>query len=323
MRIVQANAADDTPATAQGEITLAAVGDIMLARSIGAALRRDPTNSPFASVVEHLRAADVTVGNLECALGTGGQRARKSYTFLAPPEGAASLAGAGFNVVSLANNHSLDFGPQALESTQRLLDAADVRHVGAGRDRAQAHHPVLLNVKGMRLAFLAYVNTPAEGSYHRATWEATEERPGVAWGMADEIKADVAAAKAQADIVIALLHSGSEGRDRPSTTQRNLARAAIDGGAALVVGAHPHVLQGVERYDSGVIAYSLGNFVFDGFRGAANESAILRVTLGRDGVRDLTWTPVVIQRGRPQLAQGRQAQRILARIVRLSAQLPH
>jgi poly-gamma-glutamate synthesis protein (capsule biosynthesis protein) len=202
-----------------------------------------------------------------------------------------------------------------------LLDAAGVRSVGTGRNRTEAHRPVLLNVKGMRLALLAYVNTPAEGSYRRATWEATDERAGVAWGVADEIKAGVAAARAQADIVIVLLHSGSEGRDRPNATQRSLARAAIDGGAALVVGAHPHVLQGIERYGNGVIAYSLGNFVFDGFRRAANESAILRVALGREGVRDLAWTPVVIQRGRPQLAEGRQAQRILARIARLSAQL--
>lgn len=293
----------------------------MLARSIGAALQRDPTDSPFAGVIEQLRAADVTVGNLECALGTAGQRARKSYTFLAPPEGATSVADAGFDVVSLANNHSLDFGPQALESTLQLLDAAGVRHVGAGRNCAEVHQPALLDTKGLRLAFLACVNTPAEGSYRRATWEATVDRAGVAWGVVEDVQAGVTAARAQADAVIVLLHSGSEGRNTPNATQRALARAAIDGGAALVIGSHPHVLQGVERYGNGVIAYSLGNFVFDGFRGAANESAILQVKLGREGVRDVAWAPIVIQRGRPQAAEGRQAQRILERIERLSAQM--
>jgi poly-gamma-glutamate synthesis protein (capsule biosynthesis protein) len=197
-----------------------------------------------------------------------------------------------------------------------------VRHAGAGHNHAEAHQPVLLVVKGMRLTFLAYVNTPAESSYRRARWEATEGRAGVAWAVPDEVKAGVAAAKAQADLVIVLLHSGSEGRSAPNATQRAIARAAVDGGAALVIGSHPHVLQGVERYANGVIAYSLGNFAFDGFRGASNESAILRAVLGREGVRDVSWTPIVIQRGRPRLAQSRQAQRILARLARLSAQLP-
>lgn len=283
-------------------ITLVAVGDIMLARSIGRALQRDPNDTPFAGVIDVLRAADVTVGNLECALGTSGTRARKSFTFLAPPAGAASVADAGFDLVTLANNHSLDYGAEALASTLQLLDGVGVRHVGAGMKRAAAHQPAVIDVKGVRLAFLGCVNTGAEGRYRRSTWEATDTRAGVAWGVPEDVKADVAAAKAQADLVIVMMHAGAEGSRRPNATQRGLAQAAIDAGAALVLGAHPHVLQPVERYGNGVIAWSLGNFVFDGFRGAANQTGILQVMLAREGVRDVALVPAVIQRGRPVIA---------------------
>lgn len=283
-------------------ITLAAAGDIMLARSIGRALQRDPNDSPFAGVIDVLRAADVTVGNLECAIGTSGTRARKSFTFLAPPEAAMSVADAGFDLVTLANNHSLDYGAEALASTMQLLDGVGVRHVGAGMNRAQAHQPAVIDVKGIRLAFLGCVNTGAEGRYRRETWEATDERAGVAWGVPEDVAADVIAAKSQAHVVIVMMHAGAEGSRKPNAIQRGIAQAAIDAGASLVIGAHPHVLQPVERYGAGIIAWSLGNFVFDGFRGAANKTGILQVTLSRDGVRDVSLTPAVIQGGKPAMS---------------------
>jgi poly-gamma-glutamate synthesis protein (capsule biosynthesis protein) len=248
-----------------------------------------------------LQSADVAVGNLECALGTGGKRARKSYTFLAPPEAAASLSGAGFDVLSLANNHSMDYGPQTLSETLRLLDASGIRHPGAGLDEAAAHRPAIVVVKGLRLAFLAYVNVPVEGTrFNTASWTARGDKPGVAWAELARIAADVTAARGQADLVVVLLHSGYENVRAPSTIQRAAAHAAIDAGAALVIGSHPHVLQGVEYYGNGVIAYSLGNFVFDGLYGSG-RTAILQVTLGRHGVYALRWIPVVLHRGRPQL----------------------
>jgi poly-gamma-glutamate synthesis protein (capsule biosynthesis protein) len=282
-------------------ITLAAVGDLMLARSLGRALQRDPNDSPFAGVRDALRGANVTVGNLECAIGTSGKRARKSFTFLAPPAAAVSVADAGFDIVSLANNHSLDYGGEALASTMQLLDGVGVRHAGAGMNRAQAHQPALIDVKGVRLAFLGCVNTGAEGRYRRSMWEATDDRAGVAWGVPDDVKADVLAAKAQADLVIVMMHAGVEGRRRVNAVQRGIAQTAVDAGAALVIGAHPHVLQPVERYGNGVIAWSLGNFVFDGFRGVANQTGIMQVTLGREGVRDVALLPAVIRGGRPHI----------------------
>lgn len=282
-------------------LTLAATGDLMLARTIGAALARDPTDSPFADVTDVLRSADVTVGNLECAMGSGGTPAHKAYTFLAPPAAAASLADAGFDVLSLATNHSMDYGPQTLSQTIQLLEAAGIRHAGAGLDEASAHRPVFMSIKGLRLAFLAYVNVPIEGDgFNTQSWEAKGDQPGVAWAEPGRIAADVAAARRQADLVIVLLHSGYEGVQLPNDIQRANAHAAIDAGAALVIGSHPHVLQGIEYYHGGVIAYSLGNFVFDGLMGTG-RTAILRVTLGREGVYAVEWVPVVLRAGRPQL----------------------
>src|SRR4029434_4851617 len=121
----------------------------------------------------------------------------------------------------------------------------------------------VLVAKGLRLAFLAYVDVPVErNGFDTATWEADSNAPGVAWARQARIAADVAEARRAADVVIVLLHSGSEGDSSPNGIQRAAAHTAIDAGATLVVGAHPHVLQGVERYGRGVIAYSLGNIVF-------------------------------------------------------------
>jgi poly-gamma-glutamate synthesis protein (capsule biosynthesis protein) len=293
----------------------------MLARSLGRALSANPADSPFAAVRELLRGADLAVGNLECAIGTAGEPQPKAYTFRAPPAAAPALADAGFDLLSLANNHTLDYGAPTLSETIQLLDAQGLLHAGAGANAAAARRPVIAEAGGLRLAFLAYANVPVErGGFVTAGWTAGADTPGLAWAVPEQITADVAAAGPQADHVIVLLHSGYEGSEQPNDTQRASAHAAIDAGATLVIGAHPHVLQGIERYKGGLIAYSLGNFVFDGFDGAGAESAILTLTLTRAGIDGYRWTPVVLRAGRPQPAEGAQAEAILARLARLSGE---
>lgn len=312
-------AAEPTP---EPRVTLAAVGDIMLARSIGWRLVHAKHYTPFGSVAEALSSADIALGNLECAIGTGGAPARKGYTFRAPPAAADALADAGFDLVSLANNHSLDYGAATLTQTLGLLDERGIAHVGAGANDALAEAPTVREVGGLRLAFLAYVDVPVErGGFDTARWRAKADRPGVAWAEADAIATAVAAARAKADLVIVLLHTGYEGQSATNKHQRAMARAAVDAGAALVIGAHPHVLQGVEQYHGGVIAYSLGNFVFDGLY-ARSESAILSVTLTRAGVAGWRITPMLLRDGSPQPATAAQAGAILKRVARLSAQIP-
>jgi poly-gamma-glutamate capsule biosynthesis protein CapA/YwtB (metallophosphatase superfamily) len=293
-------------ATPSGRVELRAVGDIMLARAIGDQLLSEGPGVVFAGVQSSFAAADILVGNLECAITTGGSPQTKSFTFAAPPQAAQALALAGFDVLSLANNHAMDYGPQGLLDTTDYLHQAGIFSVGSGQDAAEAHTPVILERNGLRLAFLAYMDVPVEkGGFDAHAWIATASQPGIAWADPDQIKVDVSAARLQADLVIVLIHSGFEVTPalipNVSSNQKAEARAAVDSGAALVIGSHPHVLQKIERYRDGLIAYSLGNFVMDQYAGTANASIILRVVLTRAGVESYDWVPVLIKNGLPFL----------------------
>lgn len=283
--------------------TLALAGDVMLDRGAGWRIANGGAAEIFAGVREQLAAADIAAVNLECALSDLGSPQDKGYTFRAHPDAIAALTSAGIDVVTLANNHALDFGPDALLDTAARCRAAGIATVGAGGDQTAAHTPVVFERGGLRLAFLGYVDAPAERSFSRATWSAGPARPGVAWLDLDEMRAEVAAAKASADHVIVMFHFGFEFQTEPSAAQVEQAQAAIDAGATVVAGHHPHVLQRVEEYGGGLIAYSLGNFVFDGFDPPANDSAILHVELGAAGVQSYDLAPVKVVDGLPRLAR--------------------
>ncbi len=283
-------------------VELAAVGDIMLARGIGGLIYVNGIGAPFSGsgVQAALSSADLALGNLECALTLRGTPEPKAYTFAAPPEGAQSLAWAGFDLVTLGNNHILDYGPDGLEDTLSALDGAGVLHLGAGMDSAAAAAPLIVERNGLRIAFLAYVDVPI-GNYDYHAWEASADRPGIVWGRTGTVRAAVQSAREQADLVVVLLHFGYEGVDYASPEQEALAQTAIDAGAALVIGSHSHVLQPVVEYHGGLIAYSLGNFVFDDFEAESNRSEILRVRLGKQGVLDWQTQAVEIVNGVPEL----------------------
>jgi poly-gamma-glutamate capsule biosynthesis protein CapA/YwtB (metallophosphatase superfamily) len=291
-------------------VTLDAVGDIMLARTVGDQILDKGPQIVFAGVQPILDSADIRVGNLECAITSRGQPEHKSFTLQAPVEAAQALSSGGFDVLSLANNHAMDYGYAGLADTESILSQSGIASVGAGLDAAAAHAPVIIERNGLRLAFLAYVDVlPENSGFEPRSWSATETSPGVAWADPAQIKADVNAAKRQADLVIVLLHGGLEITtviNNITDEQRLEARTAIDSGAALVVGSHPHVLQQIERYHGGLIAYSLGNFVFDQYDGIANASVILRVVLSPEGVQSYDYVPVLIEKGLPHVITSEQ-----------------
>lgn len=274
----------------------------MLARGIGGLIYVQGIDAPFAGagVQQALSSADLALGNLECALTKRGEAEPKTYTFAAPPAGAQSLAWAGFDLVTLGNNHILDYGAEGLEDTLRNLDEAGVGHVGAGMNAAEAAAPLIIERNGLRIAFVAFVDVPI-GNYDYHAWEAGADRPGIIWGRPTAVRGAVQRAREQADVVVALIHFGYEGVDYEGPEQEYLAHTAIDAGAALVIGSHSHVLQPVKEYNGGLIVYSLGNFVFDEFEYAFNQSAILRVRLGKEGVLDWESLPVEIVNGIPQV----------------------
>jgi poly-gamma-glutamate synthesis protein (capsule biosynthesis protein) len=304
--------------SADETVHLAAVGDIMLNRSLGGALASGDKEYPFVNVSEVLREADLTVGNLESALGIIGEPANKSYAFRAPPEAANSLDSAGFDLLSLANNHAMDFGPQALIQAIDQLGQSGISVVGAGEDELQAREPWIVAVNEVTIAFLGYVDVPVEVSgFDTKTWAAGANSAGVAWASAELMEQDIASARSRADVVVVLLHSGYEYTQQPSPEQVNAAQIAIDAGANLVIGHHSHLLQGVSFYNGGVIVYGLGNFAFD--MEGSRDSAILNVWLDEDGVRNIGFVPVTIGPfGQPGLANEEDADRIRKEIYRLS-----
>ena len=311
----------DTSIRQDTVVHIVAVGDVMLDRALGEIIRSGNIAYPFAAVAELLTAADLTVGNLESALGSQGTPANKGYRFRAPPEAVHALSQAGFDLVSLANNHALDYGPQALQQGIDALHQQGIATVGAGADETTAHEPYIFKVDDITLAFLAYVNVPVEvGGFDTRTWSATANRPGMAWADEANILADVTSARQLADLVIVLLHSGFESVTEPNTPQITSAHAAIDAGADLVIGHHAHVLQGIEFYNDGVIAYSMGNFAFAGY--GQSDSSMLNVWLDADGVRQVEFIPVILESdGHPRPATEAEAAAIRQQVYNLTKAL--
>ena len=301
-------------------IRLAAVGDINLDRSPAYIITTTGDLAyPLSLVKPVLEAADFAMGNLETALGDIGEPAAKVYPFRSPPVAAQSLALGGLDLVSLANNHAMDYGPQALLQGIGLLRDAGVATVGAGENLAAAHAAHVVDIDGLTVGVLGYVNVPVEGSTHFDTrsWTAANDSPGLAWGDPETIRADVAALNESVDLTVVLLHSGYEYIEEPSEEQVAAARAAVDAGADLVIGHHAHILQGVHRYGEGVIVYGMGNFLFD--IDGPRETAILNVWLDQNGVRQLELVPAIIQEhGQPRLAEAWEAAPILSRVYYLT-----
>lgn len=295
-------------------IKLAAVGDLMLARTIGEVLERGNIAYPFEHIAGRLQEADVAIGNLESALGTGGRAEDKGYTFQAPPEAAAALSLAGFDVLSLANNHAMDYGPQLLVEAINTLADQGIAAIGAGGSDSAAYEAYILELNGLSVAFLAFVDVPQEfRGFDTRTWQASKTRPGIAWADPQRMQVEIERARQASDLVVVLLHSGFEYVPRPSPPQVNAARIAIEAGADLVLGHHAHLLQPVEFHSRGVIVYGLGNFVFED--AGPPESALVNVWLDDEGVRELQFIPVGLDsEGRPMPVEDDLALDILANL---------
>jgi len=281
LRNQSAQVSSKTPDTAG----LVFVGDIMLADRPGQCIARgmDPFNE-FAGI---LKASDASIGNLECVASTKGKpMVGKSWTFQPNPR-VLPMVARHFDVVSLANNHTGDFGNDAFLEQLDLLDQYHIAHIGGGRNAPEARTPHILTINGLRIALLAY------NEIHPREFEAGPCRPGVAWGVDEQVIADVKAARSihKADLVIPFMHWGDE-HEPVSQRQRQFARQMIDAGADDIVGSHPHRTQGAEYYKGKLIVYSLSDFVFDGFKeGPPRYGWLLRLRLDRQGLT--TWDTVV------------------------------
>jgi poly-gamma-glutamate synthesis protein (capsule biosynthesis protein) len=237
----------------------------MLSRGVRRAIlaAQDPA-LPFRKIAPLLSGADLTFVNLESPFSDDGPYRPDGLIFHAPPEAIAGLQLANVAAVSTANNHARDCGDRGVTFTVNWLRTHGIAPVGSGTSEAEVHDGIVLVRKGIRFGFLGYTYDQQNGNWH-------DQDARIALTDTATMVRDVMALRRRADVVIVSMHDGIEYQPRPNRAQIEFAHAAIDAGAALVIGHHPHVVQPHERYHNGVIFYSLGNFVFDQFQREATQ----------------------------------------------------
>jgi capsule synthesis protein PGA_cap len=281
----------DAPADLVDPIQVVMVGDTSMARGVETATEAYGMDFPLSKVSPWLRAADLSVGNYEgviAADGVGKVRV-PGYRLRAKPEAASALMRGGFTLFNLANNHTMDYGPESLKSTLESLHAVGIQTVGAGPSGPEARNPVVMTVRGVKIVWLSFTTVPdhsepeadSETSWSRSWFGPTYAR--------DKLTEMVKAALPLGDVLIVQFHWGNEYIPCPQDWQLDLARAAIRAGAALVVGHHPHIVQPYETFLNGFVAYSLGNFLFDQ---PQEPGLALWIRLDKQGVIDVHGLPV-------------------------------
>lgn len=285
-------------------VTIAFAGDINFEGVNRARLDADPATvlEPIAPV---LRAADVAVANFETALGTGGASwPAKEFTFQAPASAIDALRAAGLDVVSMANNHGMDYGAAGLASSLEIARAQpDHFVIGIGGDEAEAYRPFVTEVRGQRIAVIGA--TQVIGDSMIPAWTATPTQAGLASAKrVDRLVAEVQQARATADTVVVFLHWGVELETCPSGDQKALADALVAAGADVVVGGHAHRVQGAGRLGEALVGYGLGNFLWNAGSVESATTGVLEVTVTGRRVDSYRWLPGRIQGGVPHALEG-------------------
>ncbi len=288
-------------------VTLAFAGDVHAEGPSGDAIR-----AGLPSIRDALGRADLTVVNLETAVTDGGAAADKQFAFRAPASTLPALKDAGVDVVSLANNHGLDYGREGLVDTLAAARAAGMPLVGLGEDEDAAYAAHVAEVEGQRIAVLGATQV-LDGQFVEA-WTARGDTPGMASAKrAERLVEEVRRVRADADTVVVYLHWGEERNPCPLPRQQELAQQLVDAGADVVVGGHAHVLLGGGMLGQAYVDYGLGNFVFTGSRREETlKSGILTLTVRGRSVEQASWTPAVLRSGAPHLLEGEAAQAAIA-----------
>lgn len=292
-----------TPVPAGRTVTISAVGDVSLARQVNDWMAQYGAGYPYELVQQYFT-GDIVFANLEGALTDRGDPWPKSFNFRTPPQYASGLSAAGIDIVALANNHAMDYGVEGLQDTVIALESAGVQHAGAA-DARRGFFPKLMRANGLTIAFVACVKTPVEGGgFAIEAWASDGFTPGLfvcdAGVLASQIEIARTDPKFLSDFVVVSIHAGDEYINTPNATQRALADASLAAGADLVLGHHAHVVQPVEQRGNQLIAWGLGNFIFDldqwDLAGIPQPrvSLVLNVTL-TEGVGVTAWEAVPVR----------------------------
>lgn len=289
-------------------IQLAFVGDILQGEYIDGYLQQEGYDYPYEQALFHLTSADITAGNLEMPITTQHNPAEKTYVFKGKPEALSGIVNAGIDIVSLANNHMLDHGIDGMLDTRKYLDEYGIAHVGAGNNAEEAYAPVIIEANGIKVAYVGTSRVLPETS-----WKATPYQAGLAESYAPEQTLQaIEKAEEEAHITVVLVHWGKEREDSPNSHQLDLAKRYIDAGADLVIGSHPHVLQGFEQYNGKWIAYSLGNFVFAAHpKGRQAETGVLTATCNAQAECEAQFAPMKVVNAQPTPVEGKTSKQIL------------
>lgn len=268
---------------------LITVGDIMLSRGVARKIREEKNNFdyPFLNIKDFFNEADIVFGNLETPITYGREVLKNEMKFRADPGAENSLSDAGFNILSLANNHSMNFGEFGLLDTFEYLNNAGIKYVGAGKNSEEALRPVYINRNGFTFAFLAFTDSEIIPESYEATG-----KPGVAVMNINELETSIEEARRNSNFVIVSMHAGEEYIDYPNRKQIDFAHDAINFGADLVIGHHPHVVQPLEKYKGKYIFYSLGNFIFDQDWSEETQRGLgVKFVFNKDGIENISLIP--------------------------------
>jgi len=275
----------------KNRLTIFAVGDIMLDRGVEYEIKKEGNGDykfPFLKIADYLKKADILFGNLESVISDKGEKVGSIYSFRANPKAINGLVFASFDVLSVANNHVFDYGRLAIEDSLKRLKNDGIDYVGAGFSEEEVRSGIIKEIKGTKICFLAYTDKGSE------YWQAKVNNSGIGW-LDDKIIDDIKKAKERSDLVIVSMHFGDEYQDQQNKEQEYFAKLAIDSGADLIIGSHPHTVQPVEKYKQGWIAYSLGNFVFDqNFSKETMEGILLEVLVKNKKIQKVSQAKIEI-----------------------------
>lgn len=299
------------------------VGDILLHSDYNRTAREKGPDFVFEKVSAAFKDADLRFGNLETVLSRKGAPIYGKGCLAGDESYIGALKNAGFDLFSLSNNHTFDFGPAAYEEMSLNLRKAGIKTVGAGADLEASRKMLAMRVKDLRLGFLAYSSRLNKGRNY-----ATDTDSGVAPLDEGYVLEDVTRYKNDVDHLVVSLHWGIEHSPYPTPDQISLAHKIIDNGAKIVIGHHPQILQGIERYGDGVIMYSLGNFChldyyWEGpqrtyqfkIKAVDREAVVARVRLSRRGIEGVDITPLCInESGQPEICEGERSAAILKKL---------
>ena len=268
------------------EVRFLAAGDINLAHWLTKIIEKEGNDYPFKHLKNQLFSADLVFSNLEAPFCEKGEPYPKNFVFKVPEKHIQVLKSGNINLVSLANNHILDYGLPCLSSTIQVLQNENIFYAGAGVDKKKASKPAVFEINNLKFAFFAYSMTLPKYFF------ATDSTGGTAYPHKKLLKDSISYYNDIVDYIIVSFHWGEELTALPKEYQQNYAHLSIDYGADVILGHHPHVLQGIEVYKNKIIVYSLGNFIFASYSNKAADSILLNLLFSKSGITDVKVDPI-------------------------------